>query len=138
MGPSQTSYSCHSDICLCNICPCNNFSDRFLDNKFFSTKILLDLKIIFMIIFFTTQEFSLDEKKFGGQSLFLPWIFCWSLNIWHKIYSDLTLFLNNFSFDREIIFLLLFEPDLFWTQYFSWNKDPTQLKSRVWLSQLSL
>ena len=119
-----------------------------LDSKWFKSQIFWTFKCYGPNIFWTHN--SLDSNSFrlqlfgtenflGPKSFLDPTFFSPYICFWLKIFSDTKLFLayKFWRLKKGLDQKCFLDPD-FWDKKVKVNQDPNQLKSRVWLSQLSL
>ena len=107
--------------------PLSVTDQTFFELTILWTQTLLDSNFLGPRIF-------LGPKSFLDPTFFSPYI-CF----WLKIFSDTKLFLayKFWRLKKCLDQKCFLDPD-FWDKKVKVNQDPTQLKSRVWLSQLSL
>ena len=104
MRPSQTTYSCQSDICPGD----NFFHQHFWTKIFLATKMLLDLKYFYDNNLFHNQNLFFGQKTFLDQNCF-----------WAKIIFGLQILVGlQLGLDPNILGLKLLK-----TKFFSFHKS---------------
>ena len=120
MEPSQTTFSCQSDICPCNICPGHNFwcfwqnipcnQNSFTFKDFWRNSFSRPKSFLWTTMFFgqnyvwTPKDLNILDLKYFGVKYFWTQIFFGKKVFCHKTFFGLYIFETQIIFGPKILF----------------------------------